>query len=114
MPCGRLELSGRPYIRGFFLCRSMRGSGVAVGPESLGVCAVRRGRVYRRQLAIVRGKGIQRRKRMNAVEIEEAVSNLAEAPFDRATFPYAFLQDFGHNDAAIRKQGTVVQARGGR
>ena len=51
---------------------------------------------------------------MNAVEIEEAVSNLAEAPFDRATFPYAFLQDFGHNDAAIRKQGTVVQARGGR
>jgi hypothetical protein len=40
---------------------------------------------------------------MNAVEIEEAVSNLAEAPFDRSEFPYAFLQAFGNNDAAIRK-----------
>src|SRR5687767_1654104 len=40
---------------------------------------------------------------MNAVEIEEAVSKLAEAPFDRSEFPYAFLQAFGHNDAAVRK-----------
>ncbi len=40
---------------------------------------------------------------MNAVEIEEAVSNLAEAPFDAAEFPYAFLQAFGLNDTGIRK-----------
>jgi hypothetical protein len=40
---------------------------------------------------------------MNAVEIEEAVSQLADAPFDRAEFPYAFLQAFGQNDATIRK-----------
>src|SRR4051794_38283909 len=40
---------------------------------------------------------------MNAVEIEEAVSKLVEAPFDVATFPYDFLQAFGLNDAAVRK-----------
>lgn len=28
---------------------------------------------------------------MNAVEIEEAISALAEQPFDAAEFPYAFL-----------------------
>lgn len=28
---------------------------------------------------------------MNAVEIEEAVSRLAEEPFDAESFPYAFL-----------------------
>jgi hypothetical protein len=40
---------------------------------------------------------------MNAVEIEEAVSKLAEAPFDAETFPCDFLQAFGNNDAAIRR-----------
>ena len=40
---------------------------------------------------------------MNAVEIEEAVSRLAEAPFDAATFAFDFLQAFGVNDAGIRK-----------
>jgi hypothetical protein len=40
---------------------------------------------------------------MNAVEIEEAVSKLAEAPFNATTFPYDFLQAFGLNDAGIRK-----------
>jgi hypothetical protein len=40
---------------------------------------------------------------MNAVEIEEAVSQLAEAPFDRAEFPYAFLQAFGNKDTTLRK-----------
>lgn len=40
---------------------------------------------------------------MNAVEIEEAVSRLVEAPFDRENFPYEFLRAFGQNDAAIRK-----------
>ena len=33
---------------------------------------------------------------MNAVEIEEAVSALADQPFDRATFPFAFLEAFGN------------------
>ena len=40
---------------------------------------------------------------MNAVEIEEAVSALAEAPFNAQMFPYDFLQAFGLNDAGIRK-----------
>lgn len=40
---------------------------------------------------------------MNAVEIEEAVSKLAEEPFGRDDFPFAFLQAFGQNDATIRK-----------
>lgn len=31
---------------------------------------------------------------MNAVEIETAVSELAEQPFDAAEFPFAFLQAF--------------------
>ena len=33
---------------------------------------------------------------MNAVEIEAAISGLAEQPFDAAEFPYAFLQAFGN------------------
>lgn len=33
---------------------------------------------------------------MNAVEIEEAVSLLAEAPFYAEEFPYAFLLAFGN------------------
>jgi len=28
---------------------------------------------------------------MNAVEIEQAITDLAEQPFDPAEFPYAFL-----------------------
>src|SRR5882724_10665290 len=40
---------------------------------------------------------------MNAVEIEEAVSTLAEAPFNAETFPYDFHQAFGLNDTGIRK-----------
>ncbi len=30
---------------------------------------------------------------MNAVEIEEAISALAEKPLDAAAFPYAFRED---------------------
>ena len=33
---------------------------------------------------------------MNAVEIEEAVSALAELPFEAEEFPFAFLQAFGN------------------
>jgi hypothetical protein len=40
---------------------------------------------------------------MNAVEIEEAVSELAAAQFDAAEFPYAFLGAFGNKDTTIRK-----------
>ena len=40
---------------------------------------------------------------MNAVEIEEAVSALAEQPFDAAEFPFAFLMAFGNKDTTIRK-----------
>ena len=35
---------------------------------------------------------------MNAVEIEQAISNLALAPFDAAEFPFAFLAAFGTQD----------------
>lgn len=33
---------------------------------------------------------------MNAVEIEEAISALAEQAFDAVEFPFAFLQAFGN------------------
>ena len=40
---------------------------------------------------------------MNAVEIEEAISNLAELPFDAENFPYAFLETFGNKEAVIKR-----------
>ena len=40
---------------------------------------------------------------MNAVEIEEAISALAEKPFDPAEFPYAFLEAFGRKETAIKR-----------
>jgi hypothetical protein len=40
---------------------------------------------------------------MNAVEIEEAVSQLAEAPFDPDEFPFAFLEAFGNKKTTIKK-----------
>ena len=40
---------------------------------------------------------------MNAVEIEEAVTELASQPFDRAEFPYQFLEAFGRNATAIKR-----------
>ena len=40
---------------------------------------------------------------MNAVEIEEAISTLAEQPFDTEEFPYAFLQAFGNKETTIKK-----------
>ncbi|PJI90209.1 class I SAM-dependent DNA methyltransferase [Sphingomonas koreensis] len=40
---------------------------------------------------------------MNAVEIEEAVTALAAAPFDRDEFPFAFLQAFGNKETTLRK-----------
>lgn len=40
---------------------------------------------------------------MNAVEIEEAISSLAEQPFEAAEFPYAFLQAFGNKETTIKR-----------
>jgi hypothetical protein len=40
---------------------------------------------------------------MNAVEIEEAISALAEQPFDAAEFPFAFLQAFGNKETTIKR-----------
>lgn len=46
---------------------------------------------------------------MNAVEIEEAVSELASKPFDRADFAYQFLAAFGNKDTTIKR----LRAAGG-
>lgn len=43
---------------------------------------------------------------MNAVEIEEAISQLAEQPFDAAVFPFAFLEAFGNKETTIRRLKT--------
>jgi hypothetical protein len=40
---------------------------------------------------------------MNAVEIEEAVSKLAEQPFDPDVFPYAFLEAFGNKETTLKR-----------
>ncbi|MHC2385676.1 hypothetical protein ACVMFA_002193 [Bradyrhizobium liaoningense] len=43
---------------------------------------------------------------MNAVEIEEAVSELARQPFDPGEFPYAFLTAFGNKATTIKRLRT--------
>ena len=40
---------------------------------------------------------------MNAVEIEEAISKLAEQDFDAQSFPYAFLEAFGNKPTTIKR-----------
>ncbi len=40
---------------------------------------------------------------MNAVEIEEAVSALAEAPFDADEFAFSFLAAFGNKEATVKR-----------
>lgn len=40
---------------------------------------------------------------MNAVEIEEAVSALAESPFNPGEFPFQFLEAFGNKPATIKR-----------
>src|SRR5688572_21684283 len=40
---------------------------------------------------------------MNAVEIEEAISALAEQPFDGGEFPFAFLEAFGNKETTIKR-----------
>ncbi|MDO8329334.1 MAG: lactate dehydrogenase [Fluviicoccus sp.] len=43
---------------------------------------------------------------MNAVEIESAISDLAEQPFDADEFPYAFLAAFGNKDTTLKRLRT--------
>jgi hypothetical protein len=43
---------------------------------------------------------------MNAVEIEEAISLLAEQPFVPAQFPYDFLEAFGNKETTIKRLKT--------
>lgn len=40
---------------------------------------------------------------MNAIEIEEAVSTLASAPFDKEELPYTFEIAFGNKDTTIKR-----------
>jgi len=40
---------------------------------------------------------------MNAVEIEQAITDLASQPFDRVEFPYAFLQAFGNKETTLKR-----------
>ncbi|WP_127075810.1 class I SAM-dependent DNA methyltransferase [Rhodomicrobium lacus] len=40
---------------------------------------------------------------MNAVEIEQAISALADQPFDPAEFPFAFLQAFGNKETTLKR-----------
>ena len=40
---------------------------------------------------------------MNAVEIEEAVSQLVEQPFDADAFPFAFLEAFGNKETTLKR-----------
>ena len=46
---------------------------------------------------------------MNAVEIEEAVSELATQPFDAKEFAYQFLAAFGNKETTIKR----LRAAGG-
>lgn len=45
----------------------------------------------------------ERSHTMNAVEIEQAISELALQPFDAAEFPFAFLAAFGNKDTALKR-----------
>ena len=40
---------------------------------------------------------------MNAVEIEEAITALAERSFNAIEFPYAFLQSFGNKETTLKR-----------
>jgi hypothetical protein len=40
---------------------------------------------------------------VNAVEIEEAISKLADQPFEAENFPYVFLEAFGNKETTIKR-----------
>lgn len=43
---------------------------------------------------------------MNAVEIEQAISELALQPFDATEFPFTFLAAFGNKDTTLKRLRT--------
>lgn len=43
---------------------------------------------------------------MNAVEIEQAISELALQPFDTTEFPFAFLAAFGNKETTLKRLRT--------
>jgi hypothetical protein len=45
-------------------------------------------------------------EQLNAVEIEEAISQLADQPFDPENFPYSFLEAFGNKATTIKRLRT--------
>jgi len=47
---------------------------------------------------------------MNAVEIEEAISNLADSEFDPVEFPYAFLEAFGNKKTTINRLKSTTKS----
>jgi hypothetical protein len=47
---------------------------------------------------------------LNAVEIEEAVSQLADQPFDPKNFAYSFLEAFGNKETTIKRLRTGALA----
>jgi hypothetical protein len=49
---------------------------------------------------------------LNAVEIEQAVSGLVEAPFDRESFAFSLLEAFGNKATTIRKLKTDRSKKG--
>jgi hypothetical protein len=48
---------------------------------------------------------------MNAVEIEEAISELAGQPFNSECFPYAFLRAFGNKETTIKRLKVRCKSR---
>jgi hypothetical protein len=56
---------------------------------------------YNREIRAKSNAG--RREQLNAVEIEEAISQLADQPFDPKNFPYAFLEAFGNKETTIKR-----------
>ena len=49
---------------------------------------------------------------MNAVEIEDAISALAQQQFHAAEFPFAFLEAFGNKPATILSKVVLPQPDG--
>jgi hypothetical protein len=51
----------------------------------------------------------QEEQEVNAVEIEEAISALAEQPFDAQEFPFTFLEAFGNKPTTIKRLRSGAQ-----
>jgi hypothetical protein len=52
------------------------------------------------------GREFQEYHWLNAVEIEEAITLLADQPFDPDGFPFAFLEAFGNKATTIKRLKT--------